>query len=287
MASALSSLGYIADTFHPVPNLTLFRAMIVSCLQSQLPVILLLTKKEKMTAGIERRGHAIAVTGYSEPMEITEVPSLVKDKAPVKLKSGSLEVIYVHDDNLGSHAHYELFDSTDTDEDGNKKQMLRRGHPSHPSPTYKWWEVDDWVVEGALVPKPVEMRLPVESLFCSLIWLRPLFEKMLPGADFHYEARFASGIEYLENLFKMKLDDSQRQHLHATLALPRFVGILSAFHDDVHLFDSLLDASEVERSQERPSVLGFIAPAFPVHSEAHNKIRDVGKALDVPVITGR
>ena len=36
------------------------------------------------------------------------------------MKSGSLDVVYVHDDNLGSHAHYELFDSDEEAPEGYK-----------------------------------------------------------------------------------------------------------------------------------------------------------------------
>ena len=48
-----------------------------------------------------------------------EVPAPAKGVVPIKMLAGSLDVVYAHDDNLGSHAHYELFDSDETDIEGN------------------------------------------------------------------------------------------------------------------------------------------------------------------------
>ena len=67
MASALSCLGYTADRFVPAENRTLFRAKLVSCLQSHLPVVLLMHRKVMTGAGEVPVGHAVTLTGFSEP----------------------------------------------------------------------------------------------------------------------------------------------------------------------------------------------------------------------------
>jgi hypothetical protein len=112
MATALASLGYAADHFSPAENRLLFRAKLAVALESRLPVVLLISKREPTGAGMTRVGHAVAVTGYA--IEGDAQPVLVAaSRAGVPrlpMLVASLRTIYVHDDNLGSHAHYELFD---------------------------------------------------------------------------------------------------------------------------------------------------------------------------------
>ena len=134
MAAALSSLGYLADRFAPEENRPLFRAMLVACLDSQLPVILLITRKEPTGAGEVPIGHAVCVTGYSEPPTVASVPATRADRPPIAMKGGAVVTLYVHDDNLGSHAHYELFDNPDDTDllEGYPKLMLRRGRSTAP-----------------------------------------------------------------------------------------------------------------------------------------------------------
>ena len=127
MATALSNLGYIADTFAPEENRPWFRAKMVACIESQLPIVLLLSREVETGAGTRTIGHAVTVTGFSEPDTPIEVPAPIKEVEPIPLKGASVEVVYVHDDNLGSHAHYELSDSSETDSEGRPKLALYRG----------------------------------------------------------------------------------------------------------------------------------------------------------------
>ncbi|MEZ4335169.1 MAG: hypothetical protein R3B82_00885 [Sandaracinaceae bacterium] len=66
MAMALSQLGYAADVFAPGESRAAFRAKLAASLRSHLPVVLMV--------GDENDGHAVTVTGYSEPSEEVEVP---------------------------------------------------------------------------------------------------------------------------------------------------------------------------------------------------------------------
>ena len=288
MALALSNLGYIADHFAPQENRAVFRAKVAACLQSHLPVILLITKKRDTGMGSVEVGHAVTVTGYSEPANVANIPP-----SGLRMRGGAIETLYVHDDNLGSHAHYELFDSTELNADGHPKLMLRRGRktvqdaqaaasaatkaarvadpnaPATPAPQ-DWWPVDDWVVAEALVPKTPNLRLPIASLLGLVVELRPLVTDLVfQGAvPLHFSARFASGVDYKRSLFGYGLHGAQMRAFMQSFALPRHIGIISAWTDDKLLCDIVVDVSEVERVPPVPSILGIVAPGVPFQSVA-------------------
>lgn len=282
MASALSSLGYVADVFSPEENRILFKTMVVACLQSQLPVILGMTRRMKTGAGEKIVGHAITVTGYAVPDAIVEVPSPDERLEPVKMRGGTLDTVYAHDDNLGSHAHYELFDSDDLNEQGHKKLMLRRGKKSRdPVP---WWSVDEWAVEFALVPKPDKLRLPIQSLFLSIVFLRPIVQLVYPGMDLHYEARFGSGVHYRSELFDAGLDMEDLRAFQFKIDLPRHVGVISVLLGDERLCDVVLDVTEIERNPTSPNVVAIASPGTPKNSVAWVQLTKVANYLKAPFI---
>lgn len=271
MATALNSLGYIADLFIPAENRSLFRAKIVACLESQLPVILLLSQRQNTGSGEVTIGHAITVTGFRESVPIIDIPSSVPWIESVKMKSGSLKVIYVHDDNLGPHAHYELYDIDEIDAEGYKTLKLRRGRTDQEAP--KWWPIDDWVVYAAIVPKNLKMRLPIEDLFSNLLEIRRFIEQVFQGLELHYEVRFSSGIEYKQGLFALSFPPEKLRQFLSELTLPRYVGIVKINTTDRHLCDAILDISEVNRGN--PSVLGLVAPGVPEKSIAWQNLVSV------------
>jgi len=280
MATALNALGYVADLFLPGEGGVLFRSKLVSCLLSHLPVVLLLGSDDGPN------GHAVTVTGFSEPPAVVDV-HVVENLPPLRMKAGSTDVLYVHDDNLGSHAHYELFDRDRLKPDGSteRRLMLRRGRTNRPSPS--WWNIDVLPIIGALVPKPVKLRFPIESLFMSMLVLRPVFERELSGIDLHFQARFATGIQYRESLFECPLATDQARDFHARLTLPRHVGVVSVLHDGEHLLDMVLDVSEVARQELNPPVLAMVCPGIPFRTPAHANLFRVARYFDCPIITGR
>lgn len=285
MASALSGLGYTADKFVPAENRTLFRAKVVSCLQSHLPVVLLMYRKMTTAVGEIPIGHAVTVTGFSEPPSVVDVPPTQPNLPPLPMKSGSLDVVYVHDDNLGSHAHYELFDSDEPTPDGGYKSLkLRRGRSDREVP---WWHKDEWTVMSALVPKPEKLRLPVTSLFSNIYALRQLLGLCFPGIATFFGARFALGVEYRRELIKGgRLDASRMRQFQENLRLPRHIGVLSTYHNDQHLADVLVDVSEVQRNAFLPTVLAIVAPALPASSQAAINLQAIAASAKVPILTG-
>jgi hypothetical protein len=289
MATALSALGYAAELLAPNMGSELFKAKLVSCLLSHLPVVLLLRN--------ERGGHAVTVTGFSEPREFASV-SISPGLSPISMKSGSTDVLYVHDDNLGSHAHYELFETSAKPRrfglgwlHGAKPRRqkadalltIRRGRSN--KPPVPWWSVDELTIVGALVPKPLKLRFSIEDLFLSLVLLRRLIEQALPGVQLHYGARFATGVNYRNELFAYDFNADAKQSFHEQLALPRFVGVISVFSGTSLLVDFVLDVSEVAREPGKPPVLSLACPGVPFLSLAHANLSRVARHFDCPIVT--
>ncbi len=272
-ATALATLGYAAELF-PAHNTALFRMKVVTCLRSELPVVL--------TLKLDSQIHAVTITGYSEPGEIVEVSS---EKATFRTRFGSVETIYVHDDNLGSHAHYELF----VDEAEPDTMKLRRGSSGPTRPGWlkpqNWDEV--WEVDSAMVPKPKKLRVEVDGIIQNLLWLQEEFEQIVfEGLSIHYETRFESGVGYRAALVAEEVDRTKLRAFMSALALPRYVGVISLHHEQRRLCDVLIDVSEHDRQSGAPAVLGIVAPGVPARSLAHVNLDALCAMYDWLLITG-
>ncbi len=270
MANALSTLGYIADEF-PARDPALFRAQVVSCLDSQLPVVLLLER--------ETSAHAVTLTGYSDAAASAVT---ISAKQPVlHMKGATASVLYVHDDNLGSHAHYELFDHVVA---GNTSIALRRGRTV--GGNRPWWTADEWLVVGALVPKPSKLRLPLEGLFSMMLRLRSAIEHVvLPGIALTYAPHFCAGIDYVKKAIAMPLSASQRAPFFRALSLPRHIGVVGAFLMDQHVIDCVVDASSIIHGGSAQALLAFVAPGMPRASHAGVNLHAFADRLGVACIT--
>jgi len=284
MAAALSSLGYVADQFVPTENRPLFRAKLIASLESNLPVVLSMEKELETGAGKIMAGHAVTVTGYRDGGIAADVPSPAPNRSPIPMRRAGVTVIYVHDDNLGSHAHYELFDSPDLDIAGYETIKLRRGPSNRTVPA--WWDVDEWTIVSALVPKPEKMRMPIDALFSDILDLRTLVERVFVGVNVNYSARFCSGVDYKGTLFGKNFEIADVANVQQHLSLPRYVGIVS-ISTESHLCDFVLDVSEVPREPGNPSVLAIIAPGVPRNSIAQASLGIVALHFDCPLIVSR
>ena len=269
-----------ADAFVPGDKLPLFRAKVIACLESQLPVILAI----HTPVG----GHAVCLTGFSELSSVGAVP--VDGKRTIPMRGALAGVVYAHDDNLGCHAHYELFEQTTGGPvariHGRAKtyQMIRRGRSNKPPVT--WWTPDECLVLQALVPKPEELRLSVDSLFSTLALFRLLFEKPFGGMALNYQVKFMAGIDFKSGLFGRGFKPTDLRTFCGSVSLPRHVATISTLTANVPLFDVVLDASEVERVHKWPSVLCFAAPGIPVSTPAGRDLMDIAHDYfnDVPVL---
>jgi len=291
MATAITNLGYAADLLVPGSNRARFRANVVSALRSHLPVVLCVVDQDEANA------HAVTVTGYSEPLTpldilIPRAEQLQPDT--LATEDASVRVIYVHDDNLGSHVHYELFDSP-LKYDGDPALMLRRGRST--SDDTATVLPADCYVSFALVPKPRNLRMSLETLQLYAIELKPVFEMVFgenpqfAGVVLVYETRFDRGVDYRRLLIGAPLDRTSLQAAVRALALPRFIGVVSARTREGHrlLCDALIDVSEAACDTTVPRVLGFIAPGVELRSPAHKRLHNFACFYEVDtacVVTG-
>lgn len=284
MASALANMGYVADVFAPSTNRAAFRAKLVTCLDSHLPVILLISRlvDSGSDTGKVRQGHAVTVTGYSEPRDVVEVRAPLSKAPAVRMKTASVEVLYVHDDNIGSHAHYELLDVDSKNDLGQPELHLRRGRTGQVSPS--WWEVDDWTVEAALVPKPAKLRMAIDDVLRQVWLLRQLAEQVFPGIELHYSTRFCAGTSYKrELLVSDHLDRTRMRDFQSITTFPRHIGIV-AVHDSVGLLcEFVLDVSEIER---RP-LMALVGHGVPMHSPAWVNLHQVSATFKLPLIVAK
>jgi hypothetical protein len=277
MAQAIRRLGFVADYFAPLDDRRLFRAQLVACLRSKLPVILVLSQELNGAQGVAVAGHAVTVTGYDEPKQIGEV-LIADDQPPVLMRGGTIRTIYVHDDNLGPQAHYELEDAVDRDQLGNRKLMLYRGD-SERGPV-AWWKPDRMEVCGALIPKTPKMRLSVESLLRQVLGVRELVQQVLRGFDdLEYDVRFAAGTAYRDEVIALPLDPVRLFDFLTALSLPRHVGVVSILRESTLLMEFVLDISEV-RGAPRPAVLAIVAPGIKTATVSAKWLAELAEALD-------
>jgi hypothetical protein len=274
MSTAISGLGFIADRFVPHGNPALFKAKLIACLQSNLPVILFLEQPGQDGA------HAVTLTGYGELPAARAVALSETGLEQVLLRGASVDTVYVHDDNLGAHAHYELIERDD-------RIFLYRGRSDAPSEI--WWTPDEWEITCALVPKPQKLRMPIEALFAKLTELRRVFETIFPTElPLDFGVRFARGVHYRRDILEWKLDSNDMRNFQFGLSLPRHVGIVTANRssDGSHLCDAVVDVTEVERAPSSAGTLAIVAPAVPRQSEAAKSLQELARSLACSHITG-
>ncbi len=282
MSAALAELGYGADFMLMEHSPSFFKARVGALLRSQLPVVLSLSGPHG--------SHAITLTGYREPD--TAVPVSCDPENPaieLPMRSGSLHIVYAHDDNHGFHVHYELLDEPpdgcDTSWSGEhygEPLWLYRGRTDREAPS--WWRPDCLLVESALVPKPSKVRLSIDELFKVAGHLRDTFNLLLDGEDVWFEVAFTTGVEYRQKLFDMdRLDKRELLSFSHGCTFPRHVGVVSAFQGEDLLLDLLLDATTVDLNPDHGGLLAIVAPGFPLHSPAWSDLVSLSAAGEHPI----
>lgn len=196
--------------------------------------------------------------------------------------SASINTLYVHDDNLGFHAHYELSDSPEIDSNGQPVLKLQRGRTSN-NPC--WWKPDFWDVESALVPKPDKMRLPVESLISNAAEAGSLVQAMFPTGTFRHEVRFLSGVEYVTHLLGLRLDRSDLRTFLRTVSLPRHLALLAAYDGaDRPIVEVAMDATTIAQDPQSLPLLAIVGPGIEKDSLYAVRAVEYARALRVPFV---
>lgn len=281
MATALTRLGFAADTFVPGDK-ALFRARLAACLRSHLPVILMVHDKG---------AHAITCTGYRQPLglPVEEVPVTDGDGAVrIPMRGGSIHTIYVHDDNLGCHAHYELHDEPpegmDWDDDGAGELglWLVRGRSGDAPRT--WWKPSCLRVLSALVPKPTKLRLSVDRLVHLAAALQPVMEEVFRGLDVHYDVAFSSGVDYRRDMLESGLEPAALRQFDVDSDLPRHLAVVSVFSGDDLLCDLLIDATTIDLHPDDESLLAIVAPGVRAKTKVGKRLGAIAEEVQIPII---
>ena len=281
MATALVTLGYAADTFAPEDR-RLFRAILAASLRSHLPVILMV--------GGEHEGHAVTCTGYREPEKPCEVPPTDDEDSTILMRTGAIRTVYVHDDNLGCHAHYELRDEPPEELKGSCYEYgdpdsilwLVRGRAEEENPD--WWSPDCLPILSALVPKPSKVRMPVNRLI-HLAWsLRHTAELVFDGLLLTYDVAFTTGVEYRRHLLGQNLDRSRMRQFDVETDLPRHIAVVGVWSEDDHLCDFVVSATAIDLAPDEDSLLAAVGVGVPLKSHAWKRLLTTCNEAGVPVI---
>jgi hypothetical protein len=280
MARAIATLGYAADRLKPAGNTALFRAQVSSFLRSRHPVVLLLSATTNSRQGV---GHAVTLTGYRESS-----PAYVQ-VGPSKelLRGASTSILYVHDDNLGSHAHYEFLDKPGVN--GYPELFLLRGRSD--KGTRHWWTPDEWRVDGALVPKPQKVRLPIEQLQTLMVEIGQLFRSVLlavsqrPVSAIVLDAYYASGVEVQRRVTGSRFLSSDAEKWQRTHTLPRHVAIVEiAGPRGSVLLEFIFDATTLVQHQE--GALAVLCPGVTADSTIGRVMAEIAQVYGSDIAFG-
>jgi hypothetical protein len=156
--------------------------------------------------------------------------------------------VYIHDDRLGPYASATLDSYT---HNGEIKTRLRIHWPGEPV------EFNEAILKAIIVPVPSKLRLTVarmRSLAAAIgqatAMLLPQFKDMVI-----MDCYYLRGTAYRERAFQSGLSGDGLYKLLCSLALSRYIGIISISVPDGPLLDVILDATE---TQANPSVLACV-----------------------------
>ena len=271
MARAISQLGYTADRFAPGSEAE-FKAHVVATLRSGLPVVLLLRGPIDPTADVVGSlGHAVTLTGFRG--DAAAVATL--GGAPVQLVGGGVATFYAHDDNLGSHAHFEIQDVSVVD-GGQRADMVGVLRGRSVQGTRSWWTPDRWVIDGALVPKPLKVRLPIEQLFKLLVEAQDLFETLLSSLrgtpvqvnEFTYACYYDRGVGVQRRITGDRFATAACRKFHRSCSLPRHAAVIELSRAGTQIASLVYDATTLADHQAAPLVV--LTPGAPVGAEEHS-----------------
>lgn len=112
----------------------------------------------------------------------------------------------------------------------------------------------------AIVPLYPKLRLTAEELIAYAIDLAPAVRFLAQDeANLHVRPQFILGGEYLSQLHKLPLDWGRVLQICTTLALSRYVGVISWWRGDEWLLDAVYDTTDLRRGDtSRPPLLALI-----------------------------
>ena len=244
LCEAIRSSGFAPEVVHAVERPEYFVVALHTYLLSGIPVVLVLQGSEGQ--------HAVTAVGFK-----TEGVLSPRLQTSVPVRSARIKKIYIHDDRLGPYARSFLRPLPRTEEFGEclllaiekeRDEETPDGAAAQPDPE----DVEDWVLETAIVPVYPKLRLPARSLITLAELCGDLIEDLVGsenalslGVEFYYE-RAGTYLSRLSGRVGPGAADFLRR-----VALPRWCGIVRWFVGNSPLAEFVYDTTDILRDEQR------------------------------------
>ncbi len=244
MASAIHAFGYQPHLFQSVGASDDFFLALKTYLRSGIPVVV----RARVQDG---ELHALTLVGFREqPFAAPGAFDLEIGDEQAPLRSRGVERWYAHDDRLGPYARVG-FVSDESD-----RQMLSL------LPTEPGFEhlQTNMVFCDAIVPLYPKLRLTAEELVGFALDLAPTVKFLAREREaIHVEPRFVLGGDYLRILHGRPIERDRIVNICTTLALSRYVGVVSWYRGETWLLDAVYDTTDLRRGDaSRPPLLALM-----------------------------
>lgn len=270
MAKAIRGLGYVVELILADGDSVPFCGELSILLRSRLPVVLLLRKGNL--------SHAVTVTGFRDNAPRGKAE---KEGSPI-LRGGGMRIVYVHDDNLGPHAHYEILG-------GSGGTRILRGKSE--GGERDWWSPDEWTVTAAMVAKPEKVRLPNIDVLLFLPELQRVISAVgeksggFRPQNLVFGAFFCSGVEVERRVTGDKYAEQDAQRWHEGTTLPRHVAVVDiSTGAGKDVLQVVVDATTPLKHQE--GALALLCPGIARVSRLGHTMLDLGEKLGVDPVFG-
>jgi hypothetical protein len=243
-------------------DINLATRIIYSYLKACIPVLLLIKEDPK-----SRDGHAITVTGYSEPKK-KESEESKKPKPEISLLADRIDKFYIHDDQLGPFAKYTFSGQTALlkhtwDDNGTEK-------------TESAW------IHAAIIPLYPKIRIKYEDVFeTTAIIDRIFYEVDLFLFELEWDIFLIESNKYKKELLESELDENLKKQ-KIIRNYPKYIWIARAQFEDVPLFDFVFDSTDIPTG---PYCIDFILHE-PVLSEYLFEIFDDARDIFIDDVDG-
>lgn len=245
MATAIHAFGYQPHVFQQAGAPDDFFLALKTYLRSGIPIVVRARVKDGDL-------HALTLVGFRERTRGSAgEPGDLEIDARVPLRARGVERWYAHDDRLGPYARLGFV--PDGAERHTELELL---------PTESGFEhlATPMVFLDAIVPLYPKLRLTAEELIGFGVDLAPVIKFLAADElDLFVEPRFMLGGEYLRLLHGRPIDRGRIVEICTTLALSRYVGVLSWARDEDWLLDAVYDTTDLRRGDaSRPPLLALV-----------------------------
>lgn len=250
MATAIHEFGYQPHVFQQVGESDDFFLALKTYLRSGIPVVV-------RARVLDGDLHALTLVGFREreresTVDVENGDLQIRSGDRTKLRSRGIERWYAHDDRLGAYARLGFVTTQ-----GEERHTLLKLLPSEAG--YEHLETP-MVFSDAIVPLYPKLRLTAEELVGFAVDFSPTVRFLAQDEhNVYVEPRFLLGGEYLRLLHGRPMERARIVEICTTLALSRYVGIVSWFHGDAWLLDAIYDTTDLRRGDvSRPPLLALV-----------------------------